>query len=293
MRADAVIVEAAINEGAMRDAHPGVPYSATECANAGLRCHAAGATIVHWHARDARTGAMRAGDTETYAAAFAPMRAANVLAYPTYPSDPVDDAHQRLAHCFALAREHGLEMGPLDLGTVPLVNWMHGELHGRGTLANPYAFLVEAAATYRALGVAMNLSSFDLGSTRLAVRMARAGVLPQPLLLKIYLSSTWLIGPEPTELGLDMHLDQLPDDVDVEWILVPFRLEDGVLYERLVRHALERGGGVRVGLGDNAELFPGRSNESLVEEVTEWAASPGRPIASADELRTRLGLRAR
>ncbi len=46
-----MILEARINEYAMRDQNPNVPWTADEIAESAARCRAEGAAIVHFHAR--------------------------------------------------------------------------------------------------------------------------------------------------------------------------------------------------------------------------------------------------
>lgn len=297
-----VLVEVAINEAVTRDQHPFVPTTPAECAADIIASVGAGASFGHWHAPD----------LAAYAEAMRAMRTADVIAYPTYPNDPPDDVDARLGHCFALIDEHGLEMAPLDLGTTHTVfvhaaggakpsqaatgpadanasdgvDASHGYLlSGGGTLANPLGFLERAAARYRARRTIVNLASFDLGHTRLAVALARAGVLAPPLLLKLYLSDAWLTGPGPSREALDLHLAQLPDDLEIHWLVVPFLLHERATFERLCRHALERGGGFRVGIGDNPGLFPARRNAELVEAVAPWVEASGRRVATTADLR--------
>ena len=52
-----VIIEVRINEYAMRDQNPNVPYSPEEIAGQALECWREGASIIHYHARDSKTGA--------------------------------------------------------------------------------------------------------------------------------------------------------------------------------------------------------------------------------------------
>jgi uncharacterized protein (DUF849 family) len=282
-----VPIEVAINEGVQRSEHPHVPIGALECAADAIAAVRAGASFAHWHARDEASGEQRLSDTALSARAWERMREAGILAYPSYPNEPAADVDARLGHCFALAAEHGLEMVPLDLGTVHQAFWDGRQLVGGGTLANPLPFLREASRRYRALGAIVNLSSFDPGNTRLAVRLAQTGVLAAPLLLKFYLSDAWLVGPAPSEAALDLHLAQIPPELDVDWLVVPFRVDSRLGFEKLCRHALERGGGFRVGIGDNPALFPERSNAQLVEMVQPWIEASGRSVATGDELRRR------
>jgi uncharacterized protein (DUF849 family) len=270
-----VFVEVAINEAVTRREHRFVPTTPAECAADAIASVRAGASFAHWHAPD----------FAAYAEAWDGMRAADVVAYPTYPNDPPEDADARLADCFRLIAEHGLEMAPLDLGTAHTIFRNGDALEGGGTLANPLAFLARAAARYRAAGVVINLASFDLGHTRLAVALARAGILAPPLLLKIYLSDRWLVGPAPSREAIDLHVVQLPTDLEIHWLVVPFMLEKNSTYELLCRHALERGGGFRVGIGDNPALFPDSHNVELVEQALPWVASSGRRIATTSEVR--------
>ena len=61
-----VIIEVRINEYAMRDANPNVPYSPEEISTQALECWREGASIIHYHARDSKTGAP-ASDAKLYA----------------------------------------------------------------------------------------------------------------------------------------------------------------------------------------------------------------------------------
>jgi uncharacterized protein (DUF849 family) len=122
------------------------------------------------------------------------------------------------------------------------------------------------------------------------VLLARAGKLRPPLFLKIFLAGAWAVGPFPTEEALDFHLRQIPRDLDVEWVVVPYAIEDPALVERLCRHALARGGGIRVGIGDNPVAEPEATNAALVERAARWVAESGRPLASPADVRRRFGL---
>ncbi len=134
------------------------------------------------------------------------------------------------------------------------------------------------------------VTAFDLGFTRTMVHLVRAGHLSPPVYLKLFLYGDLVAGPFPSELAIDAHLAQIPHDVDVEWCAVPTHLHDPGDVERLCRYALARGGGVRVGLGDNPAAFPGLTNADLVAMARGWAADAGRPVATSADLRARLGL---
>lgn len=295
MEHDAVIVEVGLNEVVTPAVHPHVAQTPQDCAADSRRCATAGAAVVHWHAVDA-AGIQRLGDADLYGAALDAMNGC-ILAYPSYPTDVPDTVRDRLAHCLELRRRHGLEIAPLDVATVNVVLWDAEAkvlapltpVPGFDVIRNSLPFVADALSRYRDVGLFPTVATFDVGSTRTVAALAGAGLLAQPVLLKIFLWGSPAIGPEPSVEALDLHLRQLPSHLDVEWIVVPYGIADPALVESLARAALERGGGVRVGIGDNPTAFPDVANAALVERVGRWAADAGRPLAGADQLRARIG----
>ena len=299
MDRDAVIVEVSLNEGVTPALHRHVPRHPDECGADALRCAEAGASMVHWHAVDA-DGRQALGDVDLYGAALDLMEG-RVLAYPSYPVDVPATVTGRLGHCLQLGRHHGMEIAPLDVATVNVFAVDHngralasrGAGEGNEVIANPPSFVADALTCYRTEGLVPTVAAFDLGSTRAIGALARAGLLAQPLLLKIFLWESPLIGPRPSIEALDLHLRQLGGEIDVEWIVVTYGMTDPAAVEAIVRAALERGGGARIGIGDNPRAFPDATNARLVELVSRWAGDAGRPLASTDAVRERLGTRPR
>lgn len=293
---DAAVIEVGLNEAVSPQMHAAVPQTPEECAADARSCGDAGASIVHWHAVGP-DGAARLDDAALYGRALDAMAGA-VIAYPSYRTDVPDTVEARLAHCIELRRRHRLELGPIDVATVNLVLWDEatstiGPLTSMGefdVIRNSLPFVVDAVGRYREIGLTPTLAAFDLGSTRAIGALAAAGVLHQPVMVKIFLWGNPAIGPLPSVEALDLHLAQIPTDVDVEWILVPYQVADRGQLETLARAALERGGGVRVGIGDNPAAFAGLDNAMTVELAVRWASDAGRPVASVDEVRNRLGV---
>jgi uncharacterized protein (DUF849 family) len=296
MRNDAVVIEVGLNEAVTPATQPHVPQRPSECAADARRCADVGAAIVHWHAVD-RLGSQRLADAELYGAALDEM-AGCVLAYPSYPVDVPDDVDARLGHCLELRVHHGLELGPLDVSTVNLVLWDPATrslaplepVGGHEVIRNSLPFVADALARYHEVGLVATVAAFDVGSTRTVAALVRAGLLREPVLLKIFLWGSPAIGPEPSVQALDLHLRQLPEHLDVEWLVVPYGIADPAQVEELARAALERGGGVRLGIGDSPAAFPDLPNAALVERAADWAVEAGRPVASADEVRERFGM---
>lgn len=295
MTDDAVLVEVGLNEAVSRHVHAKVPQSPAECAADARRCADAGAAIVHWHAVGP-DGTARLDDADLYGEALDAMGGC-VLAYPSYPTEVPDTVDARLAHCLALRARHGMELGPIDVATVNLVLWdavsaTVGPTESLGELdviRNSVPFVTAALARYREVGLVPTLASFDVGSTRTIAALANAGLVAEPVLVKIFLWGTPAIGPEPSVEALDLHLRQLPASLDVEWILVPYNIADRSLVEELCRAALDRGGGVRLGIGDNPVAFADLDNAGVVELATAWARDAGRSVACVDDARARLG----
>ena len=300
MERDAVIVEVGINEGISRAHHPHVPITPEEIAVDAQRCEAAGASVVHWHARDPETGEQRAADADLYGAALDQMRVrSSVVAYPTYPTQPADSIEERLGHCWILRERYGLEVAPIDIGSVNVITWDEDAsdfvgavdtLAGRTVVQNSLGFTLTALARFDELGLQPSVAAFDVGFTRTMVNLTRAGRLRQPVFFKIFLMGSWAVGPAPDVAALEFHLHQIPDDIDVEWMVVPYTVSDPATVERLCRRALELGGNVRVGVGDNPAAHPSRTNARLVEDVACWADDAGRPLATATDVRNRFAL---
>lgn len=294
MDRDSVVIEVGLNEAVMRNQAPHVAYTPSECAADAATCAGAGAALVHWHARDPVTGVQRLADAALYAEAMESMPTADVIAYPTYPVD-VDTLDERLGHCFELVRSQGLELVPVDLGSVSTVIWdattrsFPFPAIEPGVVANPLAFTLGALERIDELGVSPTFGVFDLGGTRTLALLLEAGLVREPVLLKIFLSESWAVGPFPTTEALDFHLAQLPASLDVEWLVVPYSISDPALVERLCRHAIELGGGIRVGIGDNPRADPDATNAVWVERAVRWSEAGGRPVAGADDVRRRLG----
>jgi uncharacterized protein (DUF849 family) len=293
---DAVVIEVGLNETVTPATHRCVPQQPSECATDARRCADAGASIVHWHAVDP-SGAQQLADAALYGAALDEI-AGCVVAYPSYPVDVPDTFDARLGHCLTLRAQHGLELGPLDVSTVNLVLWDPAmralapldAIAGHEVIRNSLPFVASALARYYEVGLVPTVAAFDVGSTRTIAALASAGLLREPVLAKIFLWGNPAIGPEPSVQALELHLRQLPADLDVEWLVVPYGISDPAQIEEITRAALDRGGGVRVGIGDNPAAFPDVPNAALVELAVGWAAAAGRPVASADHVRERFGM---
>ena len=108
-----MIIEARINEYAMRDDNPHVPWTPDEIAETAARCHAEGASIVHFHARNPDGSPLHG--PEIYSEIIRKIRArCDILVHPTLgwfsndndPAGRIDaitalfsQSHYKTRHC--------------------------------------------------------------------------------------------------------------------------------------------------------------------------------------------------
>src|SRR5262249_38718018 len=142
-----------------------------------------------------------------------------------------------------------------------------------------------------------SISIFEPGFLRTALVYHRAGRLPSGAFVKLYFGGdeSYLggsgargvtFGLPPTAKALEAYLEML-EECDLPWAVAV--IGGDVVASGLARHALERGGHVRVGLEDHA----GPSKPSNVELVREGAAPArglGREPATPPRAAGLLGL---
>jgi uncharacterized protein (DUF849 family) len=295
-----LLIEVGLNEAVSRSEHPSIPITPAEIADDILECCEAGASIVHFHARDPDSGEQRYGSTELYRDVVCRVRQAgsSVLMYPTYPpffSDPRRCIDERFAHVFELADEQelGMKLGPLDMGSLNLVFAKDGKLPSDAhempmdwsVYQNPVPVLWEVAKEYDRRDMVTSLAIFEPGHLRLAMAFLDAGLCRRPI-LKFFLSGGWLHGPLPNPAGLAVYTAMLRDlcrKRSVQWSCAPSGIDSAAEIETLLRAAIEQGGHVRVGIGDNPSASAGKTNRTLVADVVAIAAEYDRKPARPDE----------
>jgi len=295
-----VIVEVGLNETASKARNPNIAYGPDEVAADAIACARAGASIVHFHARNA-DGSQAWLDAGCYRRTMELIATeCDLLCYPTYP--PRVPREQRYRHLWALADEPSparIELAPLDIGSRNVLLW-NAEEQRFATLdilpaehqvaINPPDELEWVLGEAGARGLHPTLGIFDVTYLRYSVHALWAGILRAPLLMKWFLAEGWASGPFPTVAGLDGYLDQIPTGIDYEGIVVPYAMAGRDGCEALLRRGLERGQGVRVGIGDNPNAFPTETNPTLVAMAVEMAAGHGLEPATPADVRDRLGL---
>jgi 3-keto-5-aminohexanoate cleavage enzyme len=288
-----LMIEVALNEQVDREMNPHIPYSVDEVVQNAVACAAAGAQIVHFHARDRVTGAQRWQDTEFYAEAFQRIRdECDVILYPSQPGIGLAACR----HVFDLAddREVGLELNTVDIMPIRL----RPVLDERGTLVSPWDPgpsdpMVETMSELRRRGVAYSLGVRDVGDMRYLSFYRDLGLLGDEVTVKIFFDET-PHGPVPDVRGVLMYLDSVPTDMTCRWFVTLYGGQPGGgTLQRLSMLATAMGGHIRTGLGDNPRLATDvvLSNADQVAMAAALARSAGRNLASVTEARALLGIR--
>lgn len=288
---DKLIIEAAINEQSAKADNPNVPVSAEECAIDALKCAEAGAAIVHFHARDPKSGALLSPGTETYAEA---MRLINherpdLLVYPTYTMAPTPEG--RFGHLAALADDPAVHLrsATIDPGAANF-SWFDpdtNEFRGDNAFSVSHSDLRYFLDLCTQHGIQYSVVVREPGHVRIAVAMHKTGAMTGTILFKVNLGDNALWGLPPSEAAVDAYMGVVPDDVPYTWMAYTY----GPSHWKLSQLAIERGAHVRVGLGDNPVEADGSqlTNAELVSRIVAMAAEQGRDIATPAEALTILG----
>lgn len=286
-----LILEARINEFTMRDPNPHVPWSVDEIVDTALACHAAGAAIIHFHARG--PNGEPSNSYETYHEAVSRIkRQCDVMIHPTLGAVEVSGTpRERVANVLQLKAD-GLkpDLAPLDFASGN-IDHLDPATHRYDTEDRVYINTTGAlrgmAEILRENGVKPMAVTWHVPSLRQAIAFARNGTLDAPLFMQFLLSGGGsMMGHPPTMAGLEAFLAFLPDDIQVEWNI----LMHGASMLDLVEPVARRGGHLSLGLGDHhyAELgLP--DNAGLIAQVATQVRDTGREIASPAEARALIG----
>jgi len=282
-----VMIEAAINGNAMRDANPHIAYSPQEIAQDAIAACKAGAALIHPHVRDPKSGEW-SHEVAYYAEAFRRIREqCGALLFPTLA--PLRDVRKRYGHFVELSKDPATkpDLGALDMGSLNYLSWDARNRTLRGGLyENSIEHLRDALALLKECGIKRStLQVFDGTFLRTILCFLEQGILTEPLMIKFYFGGPELpMGLPPTLKSLEAYLDLLKG-VRCNWFVAT--LGGDVL--PMVPIAVAMGGHVRVGLEDYQYTRDGQfSNAQLVERAAAIIKGMGHEIASTREARQML-----
>lgn len=285
-----MILEARINEYAMRDANPHVPWTPDEIAECAARCREAGASIVHFHAR--KPDGSPEHSVDAYAEIIRKIRAkSDILTHPTLGWFSNDGDPAGRTHCVTtLARNPATkpDFAPIDTGSVNLETYADRRFeHADRVYTNRTDTLITYAEAFATAGIKPIMVTWSIGFTRRALALMEMGLVAKPAYFLLNMTDgAFITGHPGTEDGLDAHLRFLPRD-GVEW---SSNVVGGDLL-RLTRMSAERGGHIAPGIGD----YPYRelgcpTNEAVIAMAAGQARAAGREIASPADVREMLAL---
>jgi len=289
-----LIIEARVNEYAMRDVNPNVPWSTAEIVADAIACRTAGAAMVHFHAREADGSPRHA--YEGYTDAVNGVRAASdLLIHPTLGYVTLNaPAEERLAHIARMVHEgRPPDFAPMDMGStnVSVIDIRSGQyVPAKEGLVyqNSTQTLHYFADHLREYGVKPYLTTWNITHMREMEQFMRVKWLEAPVFVCFVCTDNHCIGGHPgTPRGLQAFVDFLPPDLPIEWTVCNY----GGNLLSIAAQAISQGGHISIGLGDWGYPELGApTNAELIARVVDMARALGREIATPQEARAMLGL---
>jgi 3-keto-5-aminohexanoate cleavage enzyme len=250
--------------------NPFLPFDPEEIGRAAVAAWKEGASIVHIHAR--ADDGTPTGDPEYFRRAIDVIRSADcdvIINLSTAYSGLADDVWEERFK----ALEAGPEIASFDCGSMNFGEWL---------FRNTPEFLNELATRMQTAGIKPELEIFDLGQIHNALRIHKAGLLPDPLFFQLVLGVAG--GAPPSARNLVHLVDALPDGCP--WSVCAIGRDQLAMNA----HAIAMGGHARTGLEDNLWYRKGvhATNGMLVERVRNLGERLDRPIATPDQARAIL-----
>lgn len=266
-----IITAALTGAEVTRAQQPALPITPQEIGLAAAECAAAGASIVHVHAR--HPDGTPTQDKAVY-------------------REIIDEVHKRCDVIVQISTGGAVGMTPQErLAPVSLKPEMAtlsmGSVNfGNDVFLNRPDDIALFAAEMRAHGVKPELEIFDSGMLATARRWLAKGTLPSPAHVDFVMGVPG--GMAATPQALLYLLSELPPGCT--WTVAGI----GPAQLHMATLGILWGGHVRVGFEDNIYYRKGElalSNAQLVSRVARLSSELGRPVATAQEARQLLGMR--
>ncbi len=250
--------------------NPAVPYTAQEIADAAHGAYLAGASIIHLHGRwDDGTPTQSKERYKTFIDAIRAKAPDVIIQLST--GGAVGMGRDERAEPLLLDPE----MATLDCGTL--------NFGGDDIFINTENDIIYFATLMNERRISYELECFEKGHVDTALRLARRGIIKEPLHFSFVLGVNG--GMSGEERDFRFMRESIPETATYSVAGI------GKYEFTLARLAILDGGHVRVGLEDNLYLEKGvlaTSNRELVEKVVRIAKEAGREIATSAEARAIL-----
>ena len=268
------IVTAALTGGIQgKEANPAIPETPEEIGQAAAEVEAAGAAVVHLHAR--QPNGERAFSAERFQEIDDAVRRYTddiVIQHSTGGTGVPDEQRHE-----PLRTDPPPEMASLDMGPLNRYDHLTSE-NTRGLVDSLHAEMVDR-------GIKPELEVFNDGHINEVYGLLDRRDLAEPVYATLIFGPGGLTRPRPQNLL--NAIDNLPEGALFNTLgFGPHQLPFATL-------GLLCGGNIRVGLEDNVYFRRGQlaeSNAQLVERVVDIAETLGRPVATPAQAREQLGL---
>jgi uncharacterized protein (DUF849 family) len=288
-----ILTCAVVGENQYNQAHPNFPITPQQIADAALEAEQAGASCVHLHVRDPKTGA-GSRDPELFWEMASKVRDNQVKAVMNitcggggiFCPDPEDESRAGPGSDIASAAERvrHIEMCLPEVCSLDVCTQNQLDGDKAYVYLNTESTLRKMAKTFKELGVKPEIEVFAPGDVLLANQMIKEGLFDSPPMFQIVTGTRWGL-PSDAETLIYMR-NLLPKDA----IWAAFGIAR--MQMPMVAQSVLLGGNVRVGLEDNLYLSRGvfATNGQLVERARHIIESMGYEVATPDEARQMLGL---
>lgn len=279
------ILEVALNGPWGRSRQPLIPVTVADIVADGIACGKAGATVIHVHPYDEKTGQQN-DDLDTYIRIIEGIREkVDVLVYPTAPFTD-DDGLSRYDVTAELARRGLIQWATMDPGSVNIARYDDLAVGKTGFVyRNTLDSLRVALSMAAELGVVPSYACYEPGHVRLG---AACHVLepkaPTPL-YRLMLSDEFIFGFPPSPYALDAY-QRLMEGLCLSAPVMVAGLGVDVL--PLIPDIVSRDWHVRVGLED-APFTSRLTNVQLVESAVASIERAGKRVARSGDIAS-LGL---
>ena len=256
-----------------RQQTPHIPITPEEIAQSGIEAWRAGASVLHIHVRDPKTG-LGAQDLSVFKEVVDRIRSeTDVILCLTTSGIPGRNLEFRE------------RLVPLSLNP-ELVSFDAGSINMReNVFLNPPEFLELLAKETLEKGIKPELEVFEGGMVETCIRYLEKGLLKPPLHFQFVLG---VVGGMPATAKSLLHLSEIVP-IGSTWSVIG--IGPGQLPMAMI--AMTMGGHVRVGLEDNIFYSRGvlaKTNAELVERIVRISKEFGREVATPDEARKILSL---
>ena len=294
-RRKVILTCAVTGENDFNRSHPAFPITPDQIADAALEAERAGATAVHLHVRDPKSGA-GSRDPALFEEMVKQVRARGVRAIlnvtcgggAIFKPDAHDESKAASGTDMASWRERVRhieltrpEVCSLDVTTQNQTDGALGDI----VYLNTPNTLRHMAQRFREIGVKPEIEAFAPGDVMLARQMIEDGLFAPPPVFQFVLGTRWGMPATPETLLYMRSL--LPPGC----VWAAFGI--GRMQMPMAAQSVLAGGNVRVGLEDNLYLERGKfaTNGQLVEHAAQLVRSLGEDVATPDEGRALLGLK--